>query len=119
MATITYLIYLALVLFVVVVVGRYLTTNGRFFLLDVLGEEHLADNTNRILFFSYCLLNAGGAFWCLNTAGEIKQFQDQVEYIFTNQGKLLLLLGIMHLLNLLLLPHLKQFLRPKQKKTEQ
>src|ERR1700742_1850777 len=106
-----YLIYLVLALLVVGVVGRLLYKNGRFFLVEIFGSEKTADAVNRVLYTGYCLVNAGGAFNCLHRVGNLVSWQQCFEYIFFNQGFLLLLLGLMHCFNLAVLPLLKPFLR--------
>lgn len=108
-----YTIYLALALVVVVVVGRRLFVNGRFYLVELFHDEHLADVVNRVLYMGYCLINIGGAFRCLSDTGELNSFREVFEYIIRNQGQLLLLLGLMHAFNLVVLPLLKGFLRDK------
>jgi hypothetical protein len=113
MITTTYIIYLCTVLIVVIFVGKILTINGRFFLVDIFGDEALADITNRALFACYCLINAGGAFYCLTNGGKMTQAQEAIEYVVINQGKLLLLLGAMHMTNLVVLPHTKKLLKTK------
>jgi urea transporter len=105
--TLAYIIYLSLALFSVLVVGRLLYTNGRFYLVEIFHNEKIADAVNRFLITGYCLVNVGGAFRCLHKTDAFETFQQCVEYVFTNQGELFLLLGIMHCMNLIFLPLLK------------
>lgn len=112
-----YILYLVLALTVVIVVGAILYRNGRFYLVEIFGEEHTADVINRFLYTGYCLVNAGGAFRCLRHAGNFESFTDVIAYVGVNQGGLLLLLGIMHAFNLAVLPALKPVFRNKLSKT--
>ena len=112
-----YLVYLALALLVVLVVGRLLYKNGRFFLLEIFGEERTADAVNRFLYAGYCLVNAGGAFNCLHSTKNLTSLQQSLEYVSFNQGILLLLLGAMHCFNLAVLPSLKSLLKSKHSTT--
>ena len=112
--TAAYIIYLFLVLVSVGVVGKLLYTNGRFFLVEIFHAEKIADAVNRFLITGYCLVNAGGAFRCVHKTKAFESFRECFEYVFTNLGELLLLLGMMHCLNLILLPLLKPFFKQHQ-----
>lgn len=111
--TIAYTIYLLLALIVVLVVGRILYRNGRFYLVEIFGDESIADSVNRFLFLGYCLVNTGGAFNCLVRAKEFHTYTEAFEYVALHQGQLLLLLGLMHSFNLAVLPLLKNLFRKK------
>lgn len=108
-----YTIYLLLVLLVVLIVGRTLFRNGRFYLVEILGQENLADAVNRFLYTGYCLVNAGGAFNCLVRAEQFSNYRQAAEYVIINQGELLLILGGMHMFNLAVLPLLKNSFKSK------
>lgn len=111
--TFAYIAYLSLTLVVVVVVGQLIFRNGRFYLVELFHDEHIADAVNRFLYAGYCLVNAGGAFSCLVRVEEFTSYTQTLEYVAVNQGRLLLLLGLMHGFNLAVLPLLKNFLRSK------
>jgi hypothetical protein len=111
MTTLAYITYLALTLFVVLVVGRLLFVNGRFYLVEIFHDERAADIINRLLITGYCLVNTGGAFYSLAGTEEFAELTQVVIYVVENQGKLLLLLGVMHAINLAVLPLLKSFFR--------
>lgn len=111
--TFAYILYLLLALVVVLIVGRILFRNGRFYLVEIFGEEHTADLVNRFLFTGYFLVNAGGAFRCLHKTEDFDSYLRVVEYVCVNQGQLLLLLGLMHAFNLAVLPKLKPVFKNK------
>ncbi len=106
-----YIIYLALALVSVLVVGRKLFVNGRFYLVEIFHDEKIADAANRFLITGYCLVNVGGAFNCLHRVAGFETMMQAMEYVFLNQGKLLLLIGTWHCVNLCLLPLLKPILK--------
>jgi hypothetical protein len=106
-----YIIYLSLALVSVLVVGRLLFFNGRFFLVEIFHNEKIADAANRFLITGYCLINAGGAFNCLHKTENFESAAQVLEYVFLYHGELLLLIGIWHCLNLCILPLLKPFLK--------
>jgi hypothetical protein len=112
---VAYTVYLALALLVVVVVGRILFVNGRFYLVEIFHSETVADIVNRFLYAGYCLVNAGGAFRCLAHHDPFASCSDALIYVAENQGQLLLLLGVMHTVNLSVLPLLKNFFKTKFK----
>jgi hypothetical protein len=111
--TFAYIVYLSLTLVVIVFVGLLIFRNGRFYLVELFRDEHIADAVNRFLYAGYCLLNAGGAFRCLVRVEEFTSYRQTFEYVVAGQGQLLLLLGLMHGINLAVLPLLKNFLRSK------
>jgi hypothetical protein len=106
-----YIIYLALALLSVLVVGRMLFVNGKFYLVEIFNDERIADAVNRFLITGYCLVNAGGAFQCLHKVSVFTSAQQVIEYVALNHGGLLLLIGVWHCMNLCLLPLLKPFLK--------
>jgi len=106
-----YIIYLSLALVSVLVVGRLLFFNGRFYLVEIFHDEKIADAANRFLITGYCLVNVGGAFNCLHKTGQFTSAQQVIEYVFINQGELLLLIGVWHCMNLCIMPLLKPFLK--------
>ena len=111
--TIAYVLYLLLALLVVLVVGRILYRNGRFYLVEIFGDASIADSVNRILYTGYCLVNTGGAFHCLVRAKTFGGYREAFEYVVLHQGQLMLLLGVMHCFNLAVLPLLKNVFRKK------
>lgn len=104
--TTAYIIYLGIALITVFGVGRLLFRNGRFFLVEVFHSESIADNTNRILYAGYCLLNSGCAFYHLKDCPDLNTFETLIEFIAHSSGQLYLILGIMHFFNLVLVPRL-------------
>ena len=108
---IAYLIYLSVALTTVLLVGRPLFRNGRFFLIEIFESEQTADQINRLLYVGYCLVNTGCAFFHLNSLATLNSSQQLIEYIASSCGELYLIIGIMHFLNLLIVPRIKPFLK--------
>jgi hypothetical protein len=99
---IAYIIYIALMVFIIVYVGRYFYNNGRIFILSLFdGNAYHTDYINRLLLVAYYLFNIGYAFI------KLKQWQkiDSVEALFSslslNMGVLVLILAFTHYLNML------------------
>ena len=58
-----YSMFIVLMVFIIVYVGRYFYTNGRVFIVSLLkGNVSLADYINRLLLAGYYLMNIGYAF---------------------------------------------------------
>lgn len=107
--SIAYILYLLCSLVVVIRVGRILHRNGRLFLEDTCPDKHLADSTNNLLYVGYCLMNTGFAFYQLNSLHTLKNFTDVIEFIASSEGFILVTLGIMHFLNMLIVPKIILF----------
>ena len=102
--SIAYIIYLLCSLIVVIWVGRTLHRNGKLFLEETCPDKHLADSTNNLLYVGYCLLNTGFAFYQLNSFQTLKSFTQVIEFVASSEGFILITLGIMHFLNMLIVP---------------
>lgn len=99
-----YMIYLALMVFIIVVVGRYFYTNGRVFIISFLkGNVTLADQLNRLLLVAYYLFNIGYAFMKLRFWQKINTLEMLVLSLSKNMAVLILILAITHYLNMLLI----------------
>ncbi|MDP2386279.1 MAG: hypothetical protein Q8M29_07900 [Bacteroidota bacterium] len=107
--SIAYIIYLLCSLFVVIWIGRILHRNGKLFLEETCPDKQLADSTNNILYVCYCLMNSGFAFYHLNSFATLKDLNDVIEFIATSEGFILITLGVMHFLNMLIVPKIIMF----------
>lgn len=97
-----YIIYLALMVFIIVYVGKYFYTNGRIFIISLFnGQESMADQINRILLVAYYLFNIGYAFIKLNHWQKITDIEMLVSSLSVNMGVLILILAVTHYLNML------------------
>lgn len=101
---ITYLIYLSVSISLILLVGRAVFKNGRPFLLEIFaGNTSLADSVNYMLLVGFYLLNIGYVSLNMYSGMEILSVEHMVEKLSYKIGINLLLLGGMHVLNLLIL----------------
>ena len=83
--------------------------------MDIFQDDKLVDSVNRFMYAGYCLVNAGGAFNCLHKTNNFSSYTQSVEYVSENTGELLVLLGILHAINMVVLPLLKNVFKPGMK----
>ncbi|MFK7922745.1 MAG: hypothetical protein AB8H47_12350 [Bacteroidia bacterium] len=100
----TYLIYLGLAFVLTFLVGRSLFSNGRPFLVDIFnGNEKLADSINRLLLTGFYLLNVGYVSLSMYSGQNIRTVEHMVEKLSYKLGLLFVILGVVHILNLVVL----------------
>ena len=100
-AVTAYAAYLAITIVMTVWVARTLFTHGRAFLIDAFtGDEALADSINHLLVVGFYLVNLG--IICLNLTlnHTVSDPASLIESLATKVGIVLLVLGGMHLVNL-------------------
>ncbi|CAN5220472.1 hypothetical protein BH18ACT10_BH18ACT10_01070 [soil metagenome] len=99
----TYVVYLGISAALTIWVARVLWSNGRAFLVGVYdGDYVLADSINQLLVVGFYLVNFGYVCLALRTYGEVDTLRAAFEVLSQKVGLVLLVLGIMHLLNLLI-----------------
>src|SRR5438876_10561573 len=96
-------VYIAVSIFLTVWVGNPLFRNGGPFLVSVFKEDGMADSVNRLLVVGFYLVNFGAAAILINTGGSPSNVPDVLKQTVTRIGVVLLVLGFMHLNNLLIL----------------
>lgn len=102
--TANHLAYLLLSVAVTVIAGRTLHKYGRPFLVDVFARnEPIADAVNRLLLAGFYLVNIGLASWGVHCGGSAATLQHSVELVTTKLGRMLAILGMMHLFNVAVL----------------
>ena len=98
---VTYLAYLLLSVGLTVWVGRTLHSNGRVFLLDIFsGNDALAASVNHLLVVGFYLVNFGFVALALKTSLDVETARRGLELVASKVGRVLLVLGAMHFLNL-------------------
>jgi hypothetical protein len=98
----TYILYLAIILYVVIYVGAMLYRNGIHFLINTFhGDKILATALNKFLLAGYYLLNIGYSIIVLKIWQKVDSFQSMVEVLSFKAGGIILMLGAVHLFNLL------------------
>jgi hypothetical protein len=100
----TYLLYITISITLTVWVAKTLHKNGRLFLIDRLnGNQELADSLNHLLVVGFYLINIGYISLALKTHDSIENFQQIIEVLSGKIGFVLVVLGIIHFTNLLIL----------------
>jgi hypothetical protein len=97
----SYFTYLAISIILTVWVARTLFKNGRVFLVDIFGgNTALADSVNHLLVVGFYLINIGYVALALRYGDQPQNLQQSIEVLSTKVGKVMLILGAMHFLNL-------------------
>jgi hypothetical protein len=99
-----YIIYLSLMIFLIVYVGRYFYSNGRVFIVSLFnGDESLADQINKLLLIAYYLFNIGYAFIELNHWEKVTSVEMLLGSITSNMALLILILAVTHYFNMVVI----------------
>ena len=99
-----YIIYLSLMVFLIVFVGRYFYTNGRVFIIALFnGNVSLADQVNKLLLIAYYLFNIGYAFMKLSDWQKITTIEALLGSVTSNMTTLILILAVTHYFNMLVI----------------
>lgn len=105
----TYVVYLGISAALTIWVARVLSSNGRAFLVGVYdGDYVLADSINQLLVVGFYLVNFGYVCLALRTYGEVDTLRGAFEVLSQKVGLVLLVLGLMHLLNLLVFSRVRR-----------
>lgn len=97
---VSYLIYLPVTAFITIVVGHKLHRDGRYFLLEVFNETHVADAVNNFLLAGYYLLNIGYAVLIVWQWGEVQNVTQLTEKLSFYVGWICVSLAMIHYFNL-------------------
>lgn len=105
----TYLAYLAVSIALTVWVARTLSRNGTVFLVDVFaGREELARSVNQLLVVGFYLVNTGFITLALRTDEPVTGPDSALEVLSHKLGLVLLLVGVLHLGNVLVLNRIRR-----------
>jgi hypothetical protein len=100
----SHLVYLAASVAITVGVARTLSRHGRVFLVDVFGgRKPVADAVNSLLVVGFYLVNIAYVALALRFGAPAETFRQAVERVADKVGLVLLILGGMHLFNLMVL----------------
>lgn len=117
MLTTTYSAYIALVILITVLVARTLSKNGEIFLIDGFnGNVALARSVNHMLVVGFYLVNLGFALLQLEAERGIESIDHSLVFLSTKIGFVLLVLGIVHFFNLLVIHMFKRGQRNRVEK---
>jgi hypothetical protein len=104
-----YIIYLALMVFIIVYVGKYFFANGRIFIISLInGNVSLADQINKLLLVAYYLFNVGYTFLTLKHWEKVSNIEMLFSSLSANMGILILILAFTHYLNMLVIYYLSK-----------
>lgn len=105
---ICYLTYLTISIVLTLWVGRTLHRNGRVFLMDAaFGNAELADSVNHLLLVGFYLINIGYIAIVLKTYEIVTTAREAIEVVSGKIGLVLLVLGVMHFFNILVLSRMR------------
>jgi hypothetical protein len=108
-----YVAYLAIGVGLTLFVGRVLYRSGAAFLVDALQDRTLADSTNRLLVVGFYLIGLGGGALLLSVDSTLVSAADVVKAVVIRSGLLFLLLGGLHMANLLALRRMRRTTVPR------
>lgn len=98
---VAYIVYISLMIFIIVYMGRHFYNNGRIFILSLLNSNALlTDYINRLLLIAYYLFNIGYAFIKLNHWQTVTGIEVLFSSLSVNMGVLILILALTHYLNM-------------------
>ena len=104
-----YVIYLILMVFIIVFVGRIFYRNGRVFILTLMKNDAITtDHLNNILLVAYYLFNIGYAFLKLHYWQKIEHPEMLVSSIANNMSVLIFILATTHYFNMILIWYLSR-----------
>ncbi len=105
----TYAAYLLISTGLTIAVGLALSRSGQVFLASVFsGDEDLAGAVNRLLVVAFYLLSFGFITLTLRATGQITSVRDGVGVLSVKIGEELLVLGALHLLNMLFFTRIRR-----------
>lgn len=106
---ITYFVYLGISIALTVWVARTLHRRGRVFLVDAFaGDEKVADSVNDLLVVGFYLLNLGYIALVLKYGDKPVELAEAIEFLSTKIGLVLMILGVMHFINLLVISGMRR-----------
>jgi len=106
---VAYIIFLTLMTFIIVYVGKYFYTNGRVFIISLFNRNvSLADQINKLLLIAYYLFNIGYSFIKLRQWQKIINLEMLFSSIASNLGVLIFILAITHYFNMLIIYQLSK-----------
>ena len=98
-----YSVYIGLISYITVFIGKKFHSNGRVFLHEILTDHSICEAVNNILLVGYYLLNIGNAILMIRTWPQIENAGELIENISINLGQIILLLAAVHYVNIALL----------------
>jgi hypothetical protein len=105
----THLAYLLIAVPITIWVATTLSRNGIVFLADVFrGEDGLAGAVNKLLLVGFYLLNLGFVMLYLRGGGTVEDLEGLVETLSVKIGVVLLVLGVLHFANVMVVSSMRR-----------
>lgn len=106
MVEISYALYLAISIGIIIWVARTLSKNGEIFLVRCFGhDERLAASTNHLLVVGFYLVNIGFITLTLSLGTEPTSWPEAIRFLSSKVGLAVLVLGGMHFFNMSAIAH--------------
>jgi hypothetical protein len=110
-----YCCYFAITLFILLFIGHVLYKNGRPFLLTVFPDnETKADHVNKMLITCFYLTKIGYVTLVLKVWNKIESLQEMINILSFKVGIIVLILGILHFVNIVILVYIGKIRNQKQ-----
>ena len=98
-----YIVYLITAVIITVLVGRDLHKNGYYLILDLFENELFTKTLNNMLLTGYYLVNLGYVAIAITSFEDITNTQLLLTELATKIGTILLILGVLHFNNIIVL----------------
>lgn len=99
-----YIIFLAITIYIIIVVGKICYRNGNVFVLELIPDhEELCQQINKILLIGYYLVNIGYCAMTLISWSVISNITQLTEIIALKTATIVGILAILHYLNIFIL----------------
>lgn len=113
MIIVNYILYLSITCVVVLRVGNLCFHHGKVYISNYFPKhEDLGHRLNTLLRIAYYLLNLGLTVFCLYTIKDLEQPAKMIAQVSEMIGIILLILGVLHFNNILLIFLLHKHLKP-------
>ena len=101
---VSYLIYLSITTFIIVVVGRICYKNGTVFVSQIIPNHiDLCQKVNQVLLLAYYLLNIGYCAMTLIQWKTIETIPEIVETIASKTSIIVLMISVLHYINIFII----------------
>lgn len=101
MNLITYILYILLSSYIVILVGNLCYKNGKVYILNYFPNDiNFGDGINKLLRTAYYLLNIGLAIWTLHSLQNIETSVELILEISNRLSNILLIIASLHFINI-------------------
>jgi hypothetical protein len=104
----TFLLYLLVAVNTTYFLGKSLYTHGEVFLDSIFVKSEIVKPLNKVLLMGFYLINIGFVLIFFTQGHEINSLKESIEILADKLGIVYLVLGGMHLFNVLLFIHLEK-----------